>query len=110
MKNNPSNPPPTPITRGVVTNEVNTHRERDDNYKKVVLMFNDRWRLIICQQNIQWIVQRRESLHGGAWRGIRYVTQPSSLIEVCGELGLPTGDIVESINSSTLISRCNSFF
>ena len=82
-------PPYPPNFRGVDADVVHTHRESDENYEKVVLMFNDRWRLIVCQHDIQWIVQRRESLHGGAWRGVRYVTRLKSLIEVCGELGLP---------------------
>lgn len=82
-------PPYPPNIHGVDADVVHTHRESDENYEKVVLMFNDRWRLIVCQHDIQWIVQRRESLHGGAWRGVRYVTRLKLLIEVCGELGLP---------------------
>ena len=82
-------PPYPPNIRGVSADAVCTHRESDENYQKVVLKFNDRWRLIVCQNDIQWIVQRRESLHGGAWRGVRFVTRLKSLIEACGELGLP---------------------
>ena len=82
-------PPYPPNIRGVSADAVCTHRESDENYQKVVLKFNDRWRLIVCQNDIQWIVQRRESLHGGSWRGVRYVTHLKSLIKVCGELGLP---------------------
>ena len=89
-------PPYPPNFWGVDADVVHTHRESDENYEKVVLMFNDRWRLIVCQHDIQWIVQRRESLHGGAWRGVRYVTRLKSLIEVCGELGLPLSNLTRA--------------
>lgn len=86
-------PPYPPNIRGVDADAVCTHRESNENYQKVVLKFNDRWRLIVCHNDIQWIVQRREGLHGGAWRGVRYVTRIKSLIEACGELGLPLSNL-----------------
>ena len=85
-----------------------THRESDENYQKVVLKFNVRWRLIICQNDIQWIIQRRESLHGGAWRGVRYVTRLKSLIEVCGELGLPVSNLTSAIQLQNPLRKENN--
>ena len=101
-------PPYPPNIRGVDADNVHTHRESDENYQKVVLKFNVRWRLIICQNDIQWIIQRRESLHGGAWRGVRYVTRLKSLIEVCGELGLPVSNLTSAIQLQNPLRKENN--
>jgi len=34
------------------------------------------------------ILQRREGLHGGAWRGYKYFRTQNALLKVCGRLGL----------------------
>ena len=56
--------------------------------KLLILRLTHRWRIILCRQGLQWILQRRENLHGGAWRGLRYFRTSKALIEECGRLGL----------------------
>ena len=65
-----------------------SHRERDDLYKGVVIQFTSRWRLIVCKDQIQWILQKREKYHGGNWKGQRYMTTKASVIKACGTLEL----------------------
>ena len=81
-------PPPPSECMGVA--EINTfiHCESSENYHRVLIQLEDRWRLIICRQNNQLILQRRESLHGGAWRAFKYFRTKNALLKVCGGLGL----------------------
>ena len=65
-----------------------SHRERDDAYIGTIVKLNSRWRLIRCKNQIQWIIQRKESSHLGYWRGRKYLTTQKSVIEACGSLGL----------------------
>ena len=65
-----------------------SHRERDDAYKGIVIQFTSRWRLIVCKDQIQWILQKRENYHGGNWKGQRYMTTKTSVIKACGTLEL----------------------
>jgi hypothetical protein len=65
-----------------------SHRERDDAYIGTIVQFNSRWRLIWCKNQIQWIIQKKESSHLGYWRGRRYLTTQKNVIETCGSLGL----------------------
>ena len=85
-------PPYPPNIRGVSADAVCTHRESDENYQKVVLKFNDRWRLIVCQNDIQWIVQRRESLFGwlGMMRGFAASRGLTSIEQALEEIGKDT--------------------
>ena len=81
---------PQPLSSVGGTSSVadNSHRESSDHYSYVILRFTNRWRIILCRQGLQWILQRRENLHGGAWRGFRYFRTRKALIEECGRLGL----------------------
>ena len=81
-------PPPTSVKGGACSVAIDAHRERSDHYSYVILRLNNRWRIILCRQGLQWILQRRENLHGGAWRGFRYFRTRTALIEECGRLGL----------------------
>ena len=67
-----------------------SHRERDDAYKGIVIQFTSRWRLIVCKDQIQWILQKRENYHGGNWRGQRYMITKTSVVKACGTLELPS--------------------
>jgi hypothetical protein len=52
-----------------------SHRERDDNYSGIVARLNDRWRIILCLDGLQWIVQRAtrtDSPDGPRWEAVRY--------------------------------------
>ena len=70
------------------------HRERDDEYCEVIVQLAPRWRVIVCKDYLQWIIQKRtaEPLHRGEWRGQSYVTSRNSLIRLCASLGLHSGD------------------
>jgi hypothetical protein len=63
-----------------------SHRERDDGYKGVVAQLAPRWRVIVCKDGMQWIVQQKESSHGGPWRGVSYHTNRDGLRRTCGSL------------------------
>lgn len=59
-----------------------SNRERDDNFYAVVYS-TEFWRVIICKNNLQWIVQRAaNSMHGRYWRGVSYISTRKSLIRV----------------------------
>ena len=84
--------PPTPkaFISGVAYDKAATHRETSDNYHRVVLKFSSRWRVILCKDNIQWILQKcdAEPSHDGNLRGKSYFACKESLIRVCGSRGL----------------------
>jgi len=67
-----------------------SHRERDDNYKNVILHTLPRWRIILCKNANQWIIQNRsaEPLDRGKWTGVSYVVSRDKLIELSTTLGL----------------------
>ena len=79
---------------GVAVTEPPSHRERDDGYKGVVAQLAPRWRVIICKDGIQWILQRKEASHGGPWRGVSYHTSRDGLLRACGSLkALPSSGL-----------------
>ena len=82
------NTPATSVNGGTCSPAVEAHRESSDHYSYIILILTNRWRIILCRQGLQWILQRRENLHGGAWRGFRYFRTRKVLIEECGRLGL----------------------
>lgn len=67
-------------------------RERDDNYQAVVHRHGS-WRVIICKDGIQWIIQRaKKAGTERRWHAVSYVTSRfalmrlwSSLTGVCGQ-------------------------
>ena len=67
-----------------------SNRERDDGFSQVIVQLAPRWRVIVCKDHLQWIIQKRsaEPLHRGEWRGHSYVTSRNSLIRLCASLGL----------------------
>ena len=89
---NPRNTPPPPCN-GMGRPDIHTatHCESSDHYYGVLVQFEERWRLIVCGINHQVILQRREGLHGGAWRGYKYFRTQNALLHVCGRLGLLSG-------------------
>ncbi|MDO7558165.1 MAG: hypothetical protein MUR46_10165 [Loktanella sp.] len=72
---------------------VPSRRERDDNYWGVIVVLNDRFRVIIDEPCDQFIVQKHyaESLHGDVWRGQSYLTTKDSLMKACVRLGCLSG-------------------
>ena len=75
---------------------IPSHRESEDNYHDVVAQLAPRWRVIVCKDYLQWIIQKRtaEPLHRGEWRGQSYVTSRNSLIRLCASLELLSDDTV----------------
>ena len=86
--NDVSIPPRLLQSTGVAVTAPPSHRERDDAYKDVVAQLTPRWRVIICRDGIQWILQRKEASHGGPWRGVSYHTNRDGLLRACGSLNL----------------------
>ena len=64
--------------RGAAYAVITSHRETDDHYHDVVVQLAPRWRVIVCKDYMQWIIQKRtaEPLHRGVWRSQSYVNQP----------------------------------
>lgn len=81
------NTPPSNDLRGVDVTAPPSHRERDDHYKGVVAELAPRWRVIVCKDGMQWILQRKEASHGGPWRGVSYHTNRDGLLRACGSVG-----------------------
>ena len=83
---------PLPLTNndGVDISECHSHRERDDNYSKVIIQLAPRWRIIECRNALQWVIQHRSSklLNRGHWLGVSYHTSRNKLIEVSTGLNL----------------------
>jgi len=73
------------------TEQTDTSRkESSDDYSRVVVMLDPRWRVIECRDGIQWIIQRREKSRGeGHWRGVRYCTTRKALKRDAGALVSP---------------------
>ena len=82
-------PPPSKYS-GLTAVYNTSHRERDDNYRNVILHTLPRWRIILCKDANQWIVQKRstEPLNRGHWLGVSYVVSRDRLIELSTTLGL----------------------
>ena len=71
--------------------------ESSDLYAKVIVQSSNRWRVILCSQWLQWIIQKKESSHAGPWRAEKYVTSRSALIRACGTLGLLSDPATEAV-------------
>lgn len=68
-----------------------SHRERDPNYGGVVHVLGE-WRVVVCKDGIQWIIQRRTragSPDGARWRGLHYCVSRRALVRLWSGL---TGD------------------
>ena len=94
-----------------------SHRERDDNYQRVIVELAPRCRIIVCKDGIQWILQKRsaEPSHSGEWRGDSYVTDRDALIELSVKRGLLSDPsklaILEALppqTHNTPVAPCNS--
>ena len=64
-----------------------TLRERDDNYVAVVIHLTSRWRIIVCKDGIQFILQQRSVAppNTGTWSGKSYSTTRNGLITACSD-------------------------
>ena len=91
-------PPTLPENEGAACTARPSRKEREDNYHDVVAQLAPRWRVIVCKDYLQWIIQKRtaEPLHAGVWRGVSYVTTRNSLIRLCATLELLSDQAVRA--------------
>ena len=90
-------PPPSALCTGVAYSKIPSHRERDDNYADIVVKLAPRYRVILCPQRLQWIVQQQECSHAAPWRAQEYHTSRESLLKACGKRGLLSDPDVETV-------------
>lgn len=71
--------------RAVPNLPVARNGEESDGYPNVVARLGDDWRVIVCRDGIQWIVQRRAGKrHGGArWEARGYCRTREGLLLRC---------------------------
>ncbi len=68
----------------IASHPATSHRESDDNYEGVVIILNDRCRVIRCRDGIQWILQfAKRRRDGAAWESRSYCRTREGLIGVC---------------------------
>ena len=92
-------PPPTSSKMGGQPAHALSLKERDDNYFAVVAVLTPRWRVILCKNGTQFILQRHfaETAHSGAWRANSFHVSPDSLIKACVTLGLLSDPKLEQL-------------
>ena len=88
---------PTPHLTGRPSTNHISHRERDDAYGGKIVQFSPRWRLVLCKDQMQWIIQKKESSRRGDWRGLKYFTCKDSVLKASGSLGLLSDPKVEAV-------------
>ena len=90
-------PPRSAHSMGVANTKTTSHRERDNGYAYVVVQLAPRYRVILCPQRLQWIVQQQECSHEAPWRAQEYHTSRESLMKACGKLGFLSDPNVEAV-------------
>lgn len=64
-----------------------SHRERDDNYWGVALSLNDKWRVVVCSEGRQWILQYKRTRD--RWTSRKFLERaalvPQRVLELVGE-------------------------
>ena len=83
----------------VPTMRNGSHREREDDYFAVVAMLAPRWRIILCKNGIQFILQQHfaETKHSGAWRANSFHVSRDSLFKACVTLDLLSDPKMEQL-------------
>lgn len=51
-------------------------REKDDDYDNIVAQLGPLWRVIVCKDDYQWIVQERK----GEWRSMKFCTSRDGVL------------------------------
>lgn len=80
-------------------NSRTSHRERDTNYNDVIYV-RGRWRVIVCKDDAQWIIQYctcAESPDRARWRGRQYLTERDVLIQRWSSLTGDDGDVLRGM-------------
>lgn len=73
-------------------------KEKSDTYCHVALRINERWRVIVCKDGIQWILQVRKGSYNGrpAWRRVSFVRGKVGLRRVIREA---VGDVSPEVEA-----------
>lgn len=60
-------------------------KESADTYRGVIAKLNTCWRVIVCRDGIQWILQRRDGQRRGEarWTGWRYFRTRHAVLRAC---------------------------
>lgn len=90
-------PPPSTPSMGVANTKTPSHRERDNDYAHIVVQLTPRYRVILCPQRLQWIIQEKEASHEAPWRAEGYYTSRDSLIKACGKRGFFSDPNLEAV-------------
>jgi len=90
-------PPPQRLVTGVAHTKTLSHRERDDDYAYVIVQLAPRYRVILCPQGLQWIIQKKECSRRADWRAEQYLTSRDGLIEACVKRGLLSNPNTEAV-------------
>jgi hypothetical protein len=88
MSNGPT--PPLSSNTGGQFAQTLSRRETDANYGAVVAILASRWRVVLCRDGKQYILQCQfgAGLHKAVWRGMTYHTTQRSLIRDCARRDL----------------------
>ena len=92
--------PPSSKPTGADMQTTPSYAERDDAYVNVILVLSPRWRLIICKNGRQYVLQRRSSKtpNVGVWIGKSHNMTKAGLILSGSQLGLlKTIDVIEGL-------------
>ena len=93
------NTPPSKNLLGAAVKALRSHKECDGNYKNLIVQLAPRWRIIICKDGIQWILQRKQASHSGPWIGMSYNTNRDGLLRACRRVGALNNDILEALEA-----------
>lgn len=94
-------------------------RESDNSYRRLALQINGHWRVVVCRDGIQWILQhlsRDLRPDGSGWEGCSYCTTRTALIRSirsrCGPVAPPAltalNDLPERITTKATQAEVNA--
>lgn len=60
------------------------HHETADSYNQIVARLSDSWRVVVCKDGIQWILQRTDAQRSGQarWKAVGYFQSSDTLQRV----------------------------
>ena len=89
--------PPFDMNKVAPISEDFTHRESHDSYIGTITNCKNLWRVIICRDGMQFILQKRSSgTNTGVWKGKSHCATREELLNVCARLELLSEANVEA--------------
>ena len=67
-------------------------REQDDDYDYIIAQLGPKHRLIVCSDDIQWILQE---FHSKRWRSVKYCTSREGVLRWAS--GLPNAEVLVNL-------------